>query len=62
MDWTTILHDLLSGSIVAVATIATIKADVKWLKRWTREHANTDDKNFETVNGRLGRLEDHLLR
>ena len=48
--------------IAAVVIIATIRSDVKWLKRWTREHEKRDEKNFETVNGRLGRLEDHLLR
>lgn len=30
----------------AVAIVATLKADIRWIKKWTRDHEQRDDDRF----------------
>lgn len=46
------LHDLLHlVTVIAAfaATVITLKADVRWIKTWCREHKEDDDRRFEEV-------------
>jgi FtsZ-binding cell division protein ZapB len=43
--------------ITAVATIAALRTDVAWLKRWAREHSRSDEHEFSRVHKRIDALE-----
>jgi hypothetical protein len=47
---------LLGQIVAAVAVIVSTKVDVKWLKKWTEDHAKQDEANFEDVRSRLSNL------
>lgn len=46
------IHDLfhLAALVLTTAiTITALKADVRWLKSWCREHKEDDDRRFEEL-------------
>lgn len=45
-----------SQVLTAVAVVATLKADVRWIRKWCDDHAKQDDVNFQDVRTRLGNL------
>ena len=56
IDW----NHLLITAAGVIATIATIRADIQWLKRWTREHDREDAAAFKSVDNRLDTIERKL--
>jgi len=37
---------VVANVLSAVVIIATLKADVRWLRSWCSEHKNDDERNF----------------
>lgn len=37
---------VLAQLLAAVSTIAVLKADVRWIKKWCHEHKEDDERNF----------------
>lgn len=52
MDWS----HLLVTAAGFVATIATIKTDIRWIKRWTHEHEKRDESRFARLEDRFDNL------
>lgn len=47
--------------ISAVATIATLKADIRWIKRWMSDHRKDDASNFSDVRKQVAELRTLVL-
>lgn len=45
----------------AVAVVATLKTDIRWMKRWMSEHKQDDDACFHDVRGQLTELRTSFL-
>jgi hypothetical protein len=43
----------------AVAIVATLKADIRWIKAWMREHTEEDHLAFKELRQRLDRNNFH---
>lgn len=39
-----------------IATIATIKADIRWIKKWMDKHENFDTHRFERLESKIDSL------
>ena len=48
LDFRTLL-DLGAYVLGMGITIAVVKTDVRWIKRWTEEHDRSDDERFREV-------------
>jgi len=56
VSWETLV--VIAGQVVtAVAIIAALRADVSWLKRWTREHAQSNEHEFTRIDKRIDALD-----
>jgi hypothetical protein len=44
-----------SSIVSAVIVVATLKADIRWIKHWMREHTETDREAFAELRARLDR-------
>lgn len=40
-------------------TIAVVRNDIKWIKRWTEEHDRSDDERFREVRQDIRELRRH---
>lgn len=42
--------------VAAAVTIATLKADIRWIRRWMSEHKRDDAQQFQNVRSELAEL------
>ena len=50
-----------STLLTGVTVVATMKNDIRWIKRWMREHQHTDDESFKRVDTQLAELRTHQI-
>lgn len=45
----------------AVAVVVSLRNDMRWLKRWAREHQHADEVSFEDARSQIAELRTVLL-
>jgi hypothetical protein len=56
IDWPHALETIAG----VIATVVAIKVDIQWLKRWTKDHAKSDEQQFGRIETRLVEIERKL--
>jgi hypothetical protein len=52
-------HDFLhigTSLVVLVTTVAVIKADIRWIRKWCDDHQKADDAGFEQARDDIREL------
>lgn len=57
-----LLATLGTGLVSTVTVVATVRADIRWLKRWTRDHEAIDTQRHTDNTGRLDDLTNAMLK